>query len=179
MLLAGLLTFSHFLRYPQANWALVVPIPGWVVCVRSRTLWVSPTDSPVRLGVSTATATPLPRCFQSEVLRLYFPTLEPWVVWSVLLPSCSSQFICMQTWDHPLFQPLPCHKSSLPRCPSLPLPLVWMNVSSLNPWLFGFYTIWFSGSSGYFLFLNLLLSFFWLCEEAQCIYLCLHIGQKS
>ena len=27
------------------------------------------------------------RFFQSGVLRLYFPTLEPWVAWSVLLPS--------------------------------------------------------------------------------------------
>ena len=24
-----------------------------------------------------------------------------------------------------------------------------------------------------------LLSFLWLCEEAQCVYLCLHLGQKS
>ena len=34
------------------------------------------------------------RFFQSEVLRLYFPMLEPWVVQSVSLPSFSSQFIC-------------------------------------------------------------------------------------
>ena len=27
------------------------------------------------------------RCFQSEVLRLYFLALEPWVAWSVSLPS--------------------------------------------------------------------------------------------
>ena len=30
-----------------------------------------------------------------------------------------------------------------------------------------------------FLFLNLLLSFFWLCKEAQCIYLHLHLARKS
>ena len=30
-----------------------------------------------------------------------------------------------------------------------------------------------------FLFLNLWLSFFWLCEEAKCIHLHLHLGQKS
>ena len=30
-----------------------------------------------------------------------------------------------------------------------------------------------------FLFLNLLFSFFWLCKEAQCIYLCLRFGWKS
>ena len=50
------------------------------------------------------------RFSQSEALRLYFPTAEPWVAWSVLLPSCSSQFIHMQMWDHQL----------LPRPPSLP-----------------------------------------------------------
>ena len=116
--------------------------------------------------------------FQSEVLRLFFPALEPWVVWSVLLPSCSSQFICMQTWDHPLFQPLPCHKSSLPRCPSLPLLPVWVSVSSLSPWLSDFHTVRFSVSSGCFFVFKLLLSFFWLCEEAHCVYLCLHLGWK-
>ena len=42
----------------------------------------------------------------------------------------------------------------------------WMNVSSLTSRLLAFYTVQFSGSSGYFLFLNLSLSFFWLCEEA-------------
>ena len=29
-----------------------------------------------------------------------------------------------------------------------------------------------------FLFLDLLLSLFWLCEEPKCIYLCLHLGRK-
>ena len=32
--------------------------PGRWVCVCSRTLWVSPVDSPVRLGVSPAASTP-------------------------------------------------------------------------------------------------------------------------
>ena len=64
-------------------------------------------------------------------------------------------------------------------CPSPPLLLVLMNVPSLIPWLWDFHTVRFSGHSGYFLFLNLLLSFFWLCEEAKCIYLCLHLGWKS
>ena len=30
-----------------------------------------------------------------------------------------------------------------------------------------------------FLVFKLLLSFFWLCKEAQCVYLCLHLGRKS
>ena len=69
--------------------------------------------------------------------------------------------------------------SSPPSCPSLPLLPVWMNVSSLTSWLLDFHTVRFSGCSGCFLFFNLLLSFFWLCEEVQCIYLCLHLVWKS
>ena len=65
-----------------------------------------------------------------------------------------------------------------PGCPCPPLLPVWMDVSSLTPWLSDFYTVWFSGSSGCFLFLNLLLSFFWLCEEVKSMYLCLHLGWK-
>ena len=54
---------------------------------------------------------------QPEVLSLYFPALDPWVVGSVSLPSCSSQFICPQMWDCPLCQPPPCCKFSLPHLP--------------------------------------------------------------
>ena len=50
-------------------------------------------------------------------------------------------------------------KSSPPRLPvSTPLP-VWMNVSSLTPWLSDFHTVLFSVSSGCFLFLNCCPSF--------------------
>ena len=66
-----------------------------------------------------------------------------------------------------------------PSCPSPPLLPVWMNVSSLTPWLSGFHTVWFSGSSSCFLFLILLLSFFWLCKKEKSIYLHLHLGWKS
>ena len=74
-----------------------------------------------------------------------------------------------------------CHLAASPPLPScLSLPLLWvlMNVSSLTYWLLDFYTVQFSGSSGS-LFLNLLLSFFWLCEEAKCIYLHHHLGWQS
>ena len=92
-------------------------------------------------------------------------------------------------WDHLVCQPPPhppryssYHLAACPLCPSCPSPLllpVWVNVSSLTPWLSDFPIVQFSGSSAYSLFLNLLLSFFWLCKEAKCIYLCFHIGQKS
>ena len=114
-----------------------------------------------------------PQVFSIRGLRLYFPALEPWVMGSVSLPSCSSRFICTWTWDL-----LVCEVPLHPGCLSPPLLPVWMNVSSLTPWLLDFHTVQFSGSSGCFLFLNLLLSFFWLCEEVQCVYLHLQLGQK-
>ena len=64
------------------------------------------------------------RFLQLEVLRLYFLTLEPWVVHSVLLPSCSSWFICMQMRDNPFHQQPPCLPQSashyIATCPLFP-----------------------------------------------------------
>ena len=60
---------------------------------------------------------------------------------------------------------------------SLPFLPVWMNVS-LTLWLLDFHEVWVSGSSGCFLFLNLLLSF-WLYKKVKHFYLCLHYVQNS
>ena len=165
---------------------------GWA-CARSRPLWVSPLNSPMRLGVSpTSTSTP------TSVFSLWFEALFPCAgtlgCTVFLLPSCSSWFICMWMWDCPVHNPppgwvhqlpscLPCPpappfpRSSQPGCPSPPLLPVGMDVSCLSPWLLDFHTVLFSVSSGCCLFLNLLLSF-WLCKEAKCVYLCLHLGWK-
>ena len=117
------------------------------------------------------------RCFQLEVLKLYLPTLEPWVVWSVSLPSCSSQFICRRMWDSPLHQLLPCSESSPPQLPVSAPP------TSLDECFFNSLVVRFSYSSIFwqfwlFLFLNQL-SFFGLCESAKHTYLCFHLGWKS
>ena len=100
----------------------------------------SSVNSPVSLGVCPAAAS-TPQVFSVRGLRLYFPTLELWVAWSVSLPSCSSQFVCTRMWDHPLCQLLPCLTSSPPGCLSLSFLPVWMNVSSLTPWLLDFHTV--------------------------------------
>ena len=67
--------------------------PSKRACAYSRPLWVSPTTSPVRLGVSPAAA-PTPTVFSIRGLRLYFPALEPWVAWSTLLPAICLVYLC-------------------------------------------------------------------------------------
>ena len=65
---------------------------GWA-CACPRPLLVSPTTSPVRLGVSPAAAQP-PRVFSLRGLRLYFVVQEPWVTWSALIPAVRLVYLC-------------------------------------------------------------------------------------
>ena len=110
-----------------------------------------------------------PRFLPPEVLRLYILMMDPWIGWSDLLSICFSWFIHMQIWDLLVHQPLPYQpvpspatlpESSPPWLPISALPTGLVNVSSLTPRLSDFHTVRFSGSSGYFLSLNVLLSFF-------------------
>ena len=81
-------------------------------------------NSPVRLGVSPTASSTLKGVF-NQWFGFYFPALEHWVAQSVLLPSCSSWFICMRMCDHtvlkpppcPPHQPPPCHRSFPPQLP--------------------------------------------------------------
>ena len=130
------------------------------VCVHSRTLWVSPVNSPVRLGVSLATANPT--CFYTQRFGSFLFPCWNTRLHSVSLHSCSSQFVHMQTWDHPLCLLPPCS----PNPPaaallhiSVPISCLhpfnqseWMLLLSLTPWFLDFHTVWFSDSLGYFLF---------------------------
>ena len=70
----SLLVFSHFPRYPQSNWALLVLIPGGWVCVCSRTLWVPPMNSPVWLGVSLAASSTPTGVFNQRFEALFLLT---------------------------------------------------------------------------------------------------------
>ena len=125
--------------------------------------------------------------FSIRGLRLYFLMLELWVAWSVtwstscclasqlqLCPPC----LLHNPPPHWVHQLPPCCEASLPSCPSLPRPtgldecfffislVVGLQYSSIfcQFWLlFVFKLSW---------------SSFWLCEEAQCVYLRLHLGQQ-
>ena len=122
-----------------------------------------------------------PQIFTARGFEALFPCTGTLccVAQSVTLPSCSSCLICSGRGDIPSTSH---HLATCPLCPgcsSLPVFPVWMNVSSLTPWLLDFHAVWFSGSSGCFWFLNWWLSFFWFSEEVKCFYLCLHLGQNS
>ena len=73
----------------------------------------------------------------------------------------------------------PCHTSSPPQLPISAPP------TRLNECFFFYslvvrlpYSLIFCQFWLFFVF-KLLLSFFWLCKDAQCVYLCLHLGWKS
>ena len=77
-----------------------------------------------------------------------------------------------------VLQMLPCPVSSLP-----PLPISTCPVSLSECFFFNSLVVRLPKSSVFwqfslFFFLSLSLSFFWLCEEAKCIYLRLHLGWK-
>ena len=106
----------------------------------------SPTDSPVRLGVSPAASTPTGVCSQ-RFEASSFPR------WSPGLRVCFTPQLFLGVYLHvevgpPVLQPPPHRETSPPGCPSLPRLLVWVSVSSLTPWLSDFHTVRFSVSSG-------------------------------
>ena len=114
----------------------------------------------------------------SQWFEGYFLSLGPWVAWSISLPSCSSRFICAQMWDHWVLQLPPCHESCPPQLPVSAPPtgldecffFISLVIELPYSWIFCQFSLF---------FVFKLLSFFWLCEETQCIYLRLHLGQKS
>ena len=127
-LFSSLPAFSHFLCYPIANWAQVGGL------VNYRTLWVSPANSPVRLGVSPAATTPTglhSHRFWGFLFQCWNPGFRG-PPRSPAVPPGLSTSKCGIT------QSIPCHVSSPPWLPISALLPVWMNVS-LNPWLSDFH----------------------------------------
>ena len=69
---------------------------GWA-CARSRPLWVSPTTSPVRLGVSPAAA-PTPTGVFNQRSEALFPRAGALGYAICFAPRWSSRFICARMW---------------------------------------------------------------------------------
>ena len=71
---------------------------GWA-CARPRPLWVSPTTSPVRLGVSSAAA-PTPMGAFNQRFEALFPGAGALGCLACFAPHCLSRFICARMWGH-------------------------------------------------------------------------------
>ena len=69
---------------------------GWA-CAYSRPLWVSPTTSPVRLGVSPAAA-PTPTGVSNQRFEALFPRAGALGYEVCFTPGCSSWFIYVRMW---------------------------------------------------------------------------------
>ena len=69
---------------------------GWA-CARPRPLWVSPTTSPVRLGVSPAAA-PTPTGVFNQRFEALFPRAGALGCAVCFTPRRSSRFICVRVW---------------------------------------------------------------------------------
>ena len=126
--------FSHSPRYPQSNWAPLVLLPGGWACAHPRPLWVSPTNSPVRLGVSPA-ATSTPTGVFTQRFEALFPRAGALgcvvchLVHQLLprLPAAALPALIHSPPPRWVHQPPPCCASSLPGCLSPPLLPVWRN----------------------------------------------------
>ena len=120
-----------------------------------------------------------PRVFSIRGLRLYFPELEPWVVRSALLPAVCPVYLCEcgaagsasgQTACAvcpTLRQSQSRHSHASPLHPGSRL-----RPSYRSGWMFIFYFL------GVGLPCRLILCQFWLCQEAQCVYLRCHLGSR-
>ena len=93
---------------------------GWV-CVRSWTQWLSPTNSPVRLGISPVATTPTG--FTSQRLEALFPWAGALGFAVCLTPQSFLLVYLKQMWG---YCSQPCYESSPRCCPSPPLLLVWV-----------------------------------------------------
>ena len=170
------LLWSRLLRRGQrgnnAAWSALVPhsmtsLPShkWIV------------NSPVRPGVSLTATSPTDflhpgfwvfsfPCWNSGFCGLASPLFLSACLGMNVWPPMQSASCCLAA---PLL--------SIPAALSAP-------TTSLDECFFNSLVIrhpckWFSGSFGCFLFLNWLFSFFYLCKEAKCFCLHLHLSQNS
>ena len=153
---------------------------GWA-CAHSRPLWVSLTTSPVRLGVSPAAA-PTPMGSFNQKCEALFPSTgalgyavcfaPPPFVLVYLCANVGPQGLLVVRLPA-LFIP---HSASLSPATAtrvLAAPAARLCPSYRSGCMFLFYLL------GVGLPCRSIFCQFWLCEEAQCVYLCCHLGSPS
>ena len=140
-------------------------------------MWVSPMDFAVGLGASPTDVSPTD--FLVRGFEALFPHAGTLGCAVCLTPQMFLPVYLHVNRDRPLHQLLPCQEFSPPWLPISAPPTSLDKCFFFNSLVVRLPYSSISVSSGCFLFLNILLSFFWLCEGATCIYLCLPVGQKS
>ena len=138
--------------------------------------------SHVRLGVSPAAASAPTGVFNQRFEALFPHCWNSGLCGLSPGPAAAAAALPTQLHNSPprwVGQPPSCHKSSLPQLPNSAPPtgldecFFFISLVVGLPYSSIFCQFW------GLLFLNMLLSFFWLCKEAKSIYLCLHLSQKS
>ena len=122
-----------------------------------------------------------PRAFLIRDLRLYFPTLEPWVMRSASLPAIRPSLsvrecgVAGSASGHTACPVRPTLRQSRSRhSHASPLhPGAHLRPSYRFGWMFIFYLLR-VGLPCCSIFCQ-----FWLCEEVQCVYLRVHIGSSE
>ena len=116
---------------------------------------------------------PNPHWFlQPEVTGIYLPSVGTGLGLGSLAPKVSLLIFTHHTWMWHCPCPI-CSHLSVPHLISSPLPhlrpllRVWMNVASLNPWLLNLHTVWFSDSSGCYLFWDLVVILFVVVQGGE------------
>ena len=152
---------------------------GWAYA-RPRPLWVSPTTSPVKLGVSPAAA-PTPTGVFNQRFEALFPRTGALGCWVCFSPHCLSGLSVRECGAAGSAS----GRTACPICPTLcqsPSAMATGVLSALAACLRPSYQ---SGCMFIFYFLGvglpcrLIFCQFWLCEEAQCVYLCRHLGSPD
>ena len=136
------LAFSHFPCYPKQIGPSWCWFPGGRVCVRSRTLWGLSNELSCETGSFSHCHNPT-GFYSQRFWGVISPRWNPGLLGlshsSVVPPSLSAHKCgTTQSTSHH-FAGSPLH----PGCLSSPFLPVWMNVSSLTPWLLNFHTVWF------------------------------------
>ena len=134
--------------------------------------------------------TATPADFYSQRAWGFISLAGVWVAQSLLLPNCSSQFICMHVWDHSACLPPPCLPQSTSHCAVLldHQPPPWLQVSAPPTTLdecffFNSLVVGFPYSSIFWLFwlffvFKFVAVLLFVGRGGKHIYLHLHLSQK-
>ena len=172
------LDFSYSLCYPQSNWAPLVLVPEWVgLCTLSAPVGLS-NDLSCEAGTFSCCRPNPHGCFHSKVWGLFPRARALGYVVCFDPPPFLLVYLCTNVGPQGLLvvrlpAPFIPHSSSLGPATAtrvLSAPAARLRPSYRSGWMFIFYLL------GVGLPCPTIFCQFWLGKEAQCVYLCRHLG---